>query len=256
MTGTITNSPEGYVHKGNRRLTSIDDWHRFAPPKHEIHWKDGRSAKESARAWIAAAPRMQPDIERTIAACPDVGPLHRWRAEPEARVAIDTFRGEQPNIDVLLVAKDERGPVVVVIEAKADETFGDQLADRYRSAKAARVANPRSRALDRIEALLDLFHLDLGQPRVPQLRYQLFTAVAAALAEAERCSSDRAFFVVHEFVTSLTRSDRRERNGADLDSFLSIALDSDARLDDGEIAGPFLNQEGLSLFLGKVRTLA
>ena len=255
MTRTITNSPEGYVHKGKRPLTSIDDWHRFALPKREVHWKDGRSAKECARAWIAAAPRIPPDIERTIAACPDVGPLLRWRAEPEARVAIDTFRGEQPNIDVLLVAEDERGSVVVAIEAKADETFGDQIADRYRSAEAARTSNPRSKALDRIEALLDRFRLDLGQPRVPQLRYQLFTAVAAALAEARRRSTDRALFVVHEFVTPLTRSDRRERNAADLDSFLSIALQSDAHVGDGEIAGPFLIS-GLSLYVGKARTLA
>ena len=236
-------------------MTSIDDWHRFAPPKREVHWKDGRSAKESARAWMAAAHRMPPDIERTIAACPDMGPLLRWHAEPEARVTIDTFRGEQPNIDMLLVAEDERGPVVVVIEAKADETFGDQIADRYRSAKAARASNPRSKALDRIEALLDRFLLDLGQPGVPQLRYQLFTAVAAALAEAERRSSDRALFVVHEFVTSLTRSDRRERNGADLDNFLSVALRSDTHVGDGEIAGPFLIR-GLSLYVGKARTLA
>ena len=120
MAPPITDSP-GYVHIGNRRLTSIDDWHRFAPPKREVHWKDGRSAKECARAWMAAASRMQPDIERTIAACPDVEPLLRWRAEPEARVTIDSFRGEQPNIDVLLVAEDERGPVDVAIEDKADE---------------------------------------------------------------------------------------------------------------------------------------
>ncbi|MDE0191692.1 MAG: hypothetical protein OXQ90_10085 [Gammaproteobacteria bacterium] len=49
MRRAITNSPEGYVHKRNRRLTSIDDW-----PKREVHWKDGRSARECARAWIAA----------------------------------------------------------------------------------------------------------------------------------------------------------------------------------------------------------
>ena len=255
MTRTITNSPEGYIHKRNRRLTSVEDWHRFACPKSEVQWKDGRSAKESARAWIAAAPRMQPDIERTLAACPDIGNLRQWRAEPEARVAIDTFRSEQPNIDVLLVAEDERGPVVVAIEAKIDEPFGDRLVGQYRRAKTARASNPRSKALDRIEALLNCFHLDLGQPRVPQLRYQLFTAAVAALAEAKRRSSDRALLVVHEFVTSLTRADLRERNAADLDGFLSVALRSDAHLGDGEIAGPFLNQGGLSLFVGKARTL-
>ena len=52
----------GTVHKDDRPLTTIDQWHRFAPPKRDIHWKDGRSAKENARAWIDAAPGLQPDI--------------------------------------------------------------------------------------------------------------------------------------------------------------------------------------------------
>ena len=252
----MTNSPQGYDHKGNRRLTSIDDWHRFASPKREVQWKGSRSAKGCARAWIAAAPRLQPYIARTIAACPDIRPLHQWRAEPEARVTIDTFRGEQPNIDLLLIAEDDCGPLVVAIEAKADETFGDQLADRYESAQAARASHPRSKALDREETLLNRFNLNMAQPQVPLLRYQLFTAAAAVLAEADRRSSNRALVIVHEFVTPLTRPDRRERNAAVLDRFLSMALRSETHLGYDEIAGPLRVQGGPAVYLGKARTLA
>ena len=93
----------GSIRKHVHLLTTIDEWHRFAPPKRDIHWKDGRSAKENARAWIAAAPNFQPDVAQALENCPDFGPLRFWRAEPEARIPIDRYRGEQPNIDLFLV---------------------------------------------------------------------------------------------------------------------------------------------------------
>jgi len=127
----------GSIRKHVHLLTTIDEWHRFAPPKRDIHWKDGRSAKENARAWIAAAPNFQPDVAQALENCPDFGPLRFWRAEPEARIPIDRYRGEQPNIDLFLVAEDDHGLMVIAIEAKADETFGDTLADRRRHAEAA-----------------------------------------------------------------------------------------------------------------------
>ncbi len=172
----------GTIHKGNRPLTTIDQWRLlcFAGAK-SGHWKDGRSAKENARAWLDAAPGLQPDIARILAACRDIGPLRRWCAEPEARIRIDGFRGP-PNIDLLVVAEDDHGPVVIGIEAKADECFGDELADQYQRARAERVSNPRSKAVARIEALLDRFALDIEQPHVLKLRYQLLTATAAVLA--------------------------------------------------------------------------
>ena len=161
----------GTVHKGDRPLTTIDQW-----PRRDIHWKDGYSAKENARAWIDAAPSLQPDIAQILAACRGIGPLRQWRAEPEARVAIDTYPGP-PNIDLLLVAEDDYGPVVIAIEAKADETFGQTLDQRARA--AARASKPSSKVVDRIGDLLDRFGLDIKQPHVPQLRYQLLTATAA-----------------------------------------------------------------------------
>ena len=178
----------GTIHKGNRPLTTIDQWRLscFDDGAKRCHWKDGRSAKENASAWLDAAPDLQPDIAQILAACREIGPLRRWCAEPEARITIDSFRGP-PNIDLLVVAEDDHGPVVIAIEAKADETFGAELADQYQRAERA-CRNPRSKAIARIEALLDRFALDIEQPHVLQLRYQLLTATAAVLAEANRRS--------------------------------------------------------------------
>ena len=245
----------GTISKDGNLLTTVDEWRQFASPKLDIHWKDGRSAKENARAWISAAPGLQSDVAQALENCLDIGPLRRWSAEPEARIRIDTYRGEQPNIDLLLVAEDDRGPLVVAIEAKADEPFGDTLADRRRHAEATLASNPRSKALARVDELIDRFDLDFQQSHVPQLRYQLLTATAAALEEAKRRSSKRAMLIVHEFETPLTDQGKRERNSADLDSFLRAAFDYGGPLTLGGVAGPFRIESALSLYVGKVRTV-
>lgn len=246
----------GTIRKELHLLTTIDEWHRFAPPKREIHWKDGRSAKENAKAWIAAAPNFQPDVAQALENCPDFGPLRFWRAEPEVRIFIDRHRGEHPNIDLFLVAEDDHGLMVIAIEAKADETFGDTLADRRRHAEAALASNPRSKALIRLEELVDRYGLDFQHPHVPRLRYQLLTATAAVLEQAKLRSSKRAVLIAHEFVTPLTDPAKRERNSADLDHFLSTAFGFGGQLTPGGVAGPFQIESALNLYVGKVRTVA
>lgn len=248
-------SAVGTIHKGKRPLTTIEQWRLscFGGGK-RCHWKDGRSAKENAHAWLDAAPGLQPDIAQTLAACRDIGSLRRWCAEPEAHITIDNFRGP-PNIDLLVLAEDDHGPLVIAIEAKSDETFGHRLADQHQRARAERVSNPRSKAVDRIEALLNRFALDIEQPHVLQLRYQLLTATAAVLAEANRRDSARAVLIVHEFVTPLTPPKRRERNAADLDRFLATALGLQGHLGAGAIAGPTLVQGAQNLYVGKARTV-
>ena len=254
----------GTVHKGDRPLTTIDEWHRFAPPKRDIHWRDEHSAnKENARAWLDAAPGLQPDIAQILAACCGIGPLRRWCAEPEACIPIDSFRGEPPNIDLLVIAEDDHGPVVIAIEAKVNEPFGQTL--EY---KLARASNPRSNAVARVEALLHRFALDIKQPHVLQLRYQLLTATAAVLAradgvgarscqqiEANRRSSARAVLIVHEFVTRCTRPRRCKSNADHLDHFLATALDCEVHLAPGDVAGPILVQGAPTLYVGKARTV-
>lgn len=245
----------GTVRKDGHTLTTIATWYRLARPKRGFHWKDGRSAKENARAWINAAPRLQPEVAQVLASCDGIGPLRRWHAEPERRTRIDEFAGEPPNIDLMLFAEDGHGPVVVAIEAKADEPFGNRLSVQYAKAKAAFASKPTSKALNRIEALLNRFALDFEQRDVKRLRYQLLTGTAAALEEARRRSSKRAVLLIHEFVTPLTARKKRERNASDLDDFLAAAFAFDGQLAPGNMAGPFRSEGDLSLYIGKARTV-
>lgn len=50
------------IAKNGQLITSVDDWFRHAPPKGGAdHWRDGRSAKELARAWIESGSVAVPD---------------------------------------------------------------------------------------------------------------------------------------------------------------------------------------------------
>lgn len=251
-TSDLPHSP-GVILKSGRRLATLDEWHRHAPPKEKHkHWKDGRSAKECARAWLDAAPDLPSEISDTLHSCNDIGPLRDWCVEPEAKVRIDEFRGP-PNIDVLLTACDDDGPVVVAVEAKADETFGATIEKTLSDAYARLEAKPKSKGVARVEQLAERFGLTLEQRDVLELRYQLMTVTAAALAEAERRVAQRAIVMVHELVTPRTTPAKRDRNGRDLDLFLKVVFGHRTSLQPGTVIGPMGTSRKPTLYFGKAR---
>ena len=91
------------------------------------------------------------------------------------------------------------------------------------------------------------------------IRYQLLTACAGALCEAERSGYSRALMLVHEFFTDKTNDIRHRRNGADLNTFvLHISDGRVSNVEFGLIYGPFrvpglpIVKNEIDLFVGKV----
>jgi len=70
--------------------------------------------------------------------------------EPEARLPFDSFAGEPRNSDLLVLAHDVHGPYVLAAEARADEPYGETVADAFADALERRIANPRSNVIARI----------------------------------------------------------------------------------------------------------
>ena len=217
--------------------------------KEKHQWKDERSAKENARAWIKAAPHMQSDIAQVLANCPDIGPVRCWSAEPEARVSIDRFRGEQPNIDLLLLVEDDNGSLVVAIEAKVDEPFGKSLADQYgtHALHGLRIlVQKQLRVLTRCST----------DSQSSSSRTMCRNSAISCSRQPTRClrrlsAAERAVLIVHEFLTPLTVVEKRERNAADLHRFLATALCHPAQLACGDAAGPISVDRAPSLYIGK-----
>ena len=229
------------IHKSGITLTALEDWRIHAGPKIGIHWQDDRSAKESARAWLGAAPSVPFEIGETLASHSDFGRLERWTAEPEARVRFDSFRGEPANLDVLLEGADARGPIIMAVEAKADETFGQTVQGAWSSAEARLTRYPNSKGIARLEQLLRAIcgvEVDaLGD--VEHLRYQLLTGTAALLSAGPEDDSTRRVFMIHEFVTDRTEDARHTSNAADLDAYVRfLSGEPDAAVTSGQLVGP------------------
>jgi len=232
------------IHKALVPLRSLADWKEHASPKSGVQWKEGRSAVETARAWLAVkSPSLPPEVEELLASNPDFGTVETWEAEPEALVPFDGFSGPA-NLDLLLRARDGRGEFVVAVEGKADEPFGATMGETFAAALERKLSSPTSKGVARIQQLAQaLLHPRTGRglPRVGDLRYQLLTASAAALAEAERRGVGRAVVVVHEFRTELTSEKNLARNHRDLDRFLKRVSRGEAtESGTGRLHGPFM----------------
>lgn len=245
------------ISKNGIPLTSLSDWEDLAGPKSPTHWADDRSAKEAARAWLEGAP----EVQSLLSEHPTFGPVLEWHAEPEARLPFDDFAGEPRNSDLVVYAKDSHGPYIIAVEAKADEPFGETVADAMTNALERYLANNRSNGLKRIEQLAQAL---LG-PRQAQdrplkdIRYQLLTASAGALCEAERRGCNRALLLIHEFVTNRTCDENHARNAADLNAFATrVSHGSTASVGVDSIRGPFelppatLFRKSAALYLAKV----
>lgn len=237
----------------------MEDWERYAGPKKSTQWKDGRSAKEVARAWLSAQGSLPAEVTAAIASNPHLGHISSWEAEPEALQPFDKF-GEPRNCDLAIYANDQYGPFLIAVEAKADEPFGQTVGKALTAAVKTLAQNPCSNGVARIEQLLKALigHGLHEEPSLGSLRYQLLTATAGALCTAERAKIKRAVFFVHEFVTDVTTDEKHAINAADLSNFVSrLSNGSMQTVEPGCVYGPFvipgapLVSSGVELFIGK-----
>ena len=217
----------------------ISDWRSWTRPKAERHWRAGRSAMELARGWFTSpVPVCPPEVRSLLESHPvSVGTVltEGW---PEHVTALPE-RGEGRNHDLLLVGYREGSSVVVSVEAKVDEQFGERIGDYWH--RARKFKKP-TRAPERIEALLSLvFGSDARPDTNPwtSLRYQLLTAVAGTAIEAAQREADTAVLIVHEFLTHSANAAKVAENAQDLSDFVSVLLSENAvSVQPGRLYGP------------------
>jgi hypothetical protein len=202
--------------RNGEQIRSVDDWFRYAPPRMgSQHWKDGRSAKELAKAWLkTGVPRMPDELDALLRSHPAATGFVVETAMPEMITHLDNFRGGSRNHDLVLLGRSGEQRVLVSVEAKADESFGKLICEELAAAK------PSSRVPDRIDLLSRAV---FGQPidqELGNLRYQLLHGIAGALIEAVSQEAGLVAFVVHEFISSQTDPVKVARNEADLGRFI------------------------------------
>jgi hypothetical protein len=223
--------------RDGKEITDVRSWGRHAKPAKKAQWKKGRSAMELARAWTGEhGPKALKILLDQVTGTMD---LEIERGIAEAQTRFDDHRGPR-NHDLLLIGEAAGGRTVVSIEGKVDESFGRTLGE-YREAARRKIASKENtRALDRLQGLTQaIAGWEAGAaPRRLELRYQLFTGVAGAVAAAVDEEADQAVFCIHELNTKGMNEEKRERNHDDLRRFLDVVFDQRPGSDESFIAGP------------------
>lgn len=232
-------------------IQTIHEWFYKCPPKgKEKHWKDGRSAKETAKHWVHTIPKPFTDILKDKH-------LKYERCSPEYVTKFDAYKGEGRNHDLLLIAKNkDNNRVVISIESKADESFGDTVRKRFDAAQKKKAENPSSNALERVQELRLALFGELNDTQL-ELRYQLLTAVAGTIAEAKKLRTKEAYFLVQTFVEA--ENNKHQDNKKDLDNFIKkFSKGAYSYIENNQLLGPFTVAKGIEklpdaieLYIGK-----
>lgn len=245
------------IHKTGREIKSVEDWFAYAPPKKgAVQWKDTRSAKELARCWLRAGTPKAPDqlvalLKGTFGASVTLD-----EARPECIIELDDFSGEHRNCDLVVLGTAGAKRMVINIEAKADEPFGELVGEYF-----DRMDGSASNVPSRVRHLsLALFGREPDH-RIRSLRYQLLHAAAATLIEAQTHGADFALFLIHEFRSASLSKRRLAQNQADWQNFVNsfaelhtAAYTNDQLLGPVAIPGGGRVPHGLPLYMGKFVT--
>jgi hypothetical protein len=217
-----------------QQICSVDDWFHFAPPKMgSKHWKDGRSAKELAKAFCARGlPAVPAELLDLLASSDQLGDVQFTQAWPEHKIQLDSYWGETRNADLAAVGTGKTGVVAVTVEAKADEPFGQTIATELAGASAS------SKLPNRISSLSNSV-LGRRPCEVGELRYQLLHGIAATLIYAKEQKAAAAVLIVFEFNGPSCSDHSLKRNTADLDAFVSALSPPATPIKVGHIVGPF-----------------
>jgi hypothetical protein len=217
----------------HNHIESLNEWFVKCPPQgKEKHWKEGRSAKETAKHWVYTIPQPFKDI------------LKHWKLEfnvcsPEFVSTFDANGGNGRNHDLLILAENEnKEPVVISVESKADEPFGNTISDTIKAANERLKKNPNSKGLIRIK---DLRSALFGKEDDSQLSlmYQLLAAVAGTIAEAKKQKAKSAIFLIQTFISYEINS-IKHKNQDDLDSFITLFSKSNhTQIHNNQLIGPF-----------------
>jgi hypothetical protein len=236
--------------KNNDPIRTTDEWFSKCPPQGKLkHWVDGRSAKETAKHWINGAPTEFLNLVKPLGVCIDV-------VSPEHVTHFDKNGGNGRNHDLLIL--DQANKIVIGIESKVDESFGDTISEKIIDSEKEFKKNPNSKALQRIKDLRKAVFGKLDDKQL-ELRYQLLHGIAGVVAEAGIRKYSKALFVVQTFLSKEMDSVKHRTNQRDLDRFIEYLSKGQHKiihngdlLQIGQLPGNEFVARDIELYIGKI----
>ena len=247
-------TPKFYTPAGSV-VTRIEEW---PCPKHEKHWKEEYSAIEEARSWFAL--RCPDELTALFESHPRTAGFIVEEGYPE-HVTPLPVRGEGRNHDLALVGRTSHEKIVVCVEAKVDEPFGDKgdkgTVGGYGPSAIAQ--NDKSGVPARIRELLNIaFGPAVEYDKQPWagLRYQLLTAFVGTLLETDKRGISTAIFAVHELRKFSKFPDNLAANQIAFQQFVDVIFPGE-QVQVGRLLGPLLVpargalKHPVEIFIGK-----
>ncbi|MDD4154074.1 MAG: hypothetical protein PHT30_01510 [Bacilli bacterium] len=192
----------------NEEIQTMDEWLRKCPPKRkELHWEDGRSAKELARYMTGNLPNIPEGLRAILSKYSSVEDV---TVAPEYVTNLKTKgfgSGEGRNHDALIVTPE----AVFGVEAKADE----DLSKYYSKINIYDTPNHMARYLEMYKALFD-------DPIDGMVRYQLVSASIGTILEAIQRKKGIAILLIITFLKEHHYKERKvTKNLDDIGYFIS-----------------------------------
>lgn len=167
-----------------------EDWRKgLADPVR--HWRTGHSAKALAYSWESAD--GFPEEVREVFKDSQFGNVELLMGFPEYQTPLPG--GSRPSqTDLFVLAEDAGDLIVIGVEGKVRENFGDTV-EKWLEGVSAESGKPER--LQFLKETLGIGYLD--DRKLCHIRYQLLHRTAAALIEAERFRVSCAVMLVHSF---------------------------------------------------------
>ena len=165
------------------------DWQRLLA-KPNLHWKKSYSAMTTAACWEASGNQLPVEVIETLEQTHEstlVG-LKLLAAFPEYEVNLPGGNTAS-HTDVLALARNDEGLVVLAVEAKVDEAFGPTLGEKR--------ADVSSGVSERLAYLHSVLRLDVALN--DDTRYQLLHRTVSALQAANDFHAKTAVMLIHSF---------------------------------------------------------
>lgn len=166
-------------------IKTVEDWFCAAPPQGgKQQWKDGFSAKELAKLAIENKSEFDNLIQGVINET-GIKKCNSFECEPEASTPLPfSHRGPRKH-DLLLRNKNKK--VIIAIEAKAHESFGNDKKGSKDKEK-------------RLKWMQETLFPDAKEDSIKNIPYQLLTGISGTLLEATRNNYHECIFLVLFFM--------------------------------------------------------
>jgi hypothetical protein len=243
------------------QIRSLEEWREKCPPeKPDIQWVEGRSAQELASFWLKHK-EVQNSITALLDSYPDTSGVILVNGSPEFESKFDNY-GKGRQHDFLAIGKRQHEKLIVSIEAKVDESFGNETVESYfMKSKLKQLNGINTKVTNRIEELIHGIFTKPFSNSIASLRYQLIHAIAGTLAEAKIQKANKAVFIIQTFLTDKVDPKKVEDNDNEMNKLVKVlSKDQISKMNHNELYGPFLVPGNLfipsdiPLYIGKVVT--